>query len=284
MGTQKLSSLRVSRARFCSTRSGGARLGRRLLGAVVLLFGLLGCQEKAEEDRPGGINIGTPGAPIGKPGGQGGAVDNPSEDGTVRGVVVQYLSDSFAATTAYPGRANVRIADSSGRSVVDVDYDGVDFLAEGEVLGRRWVLVDPDEDSMLTTLTMQNFGAMLAIVPVTPRAVLDQIFQNITTPVELNNARAHLLVRVVDSAGRGVAGVATNSFAGSAQVIAYKEDAVWPSYLEATTEAGLAFVPNLQAPPFPGQLVTVVLTGAIDEEVEGRLVTGAITVINVVVP
>lgn len=267
-----------------TVRFEGAKFLRRRCCAVVLLLGLLGCQEKAEEERPGGINIGTPGSPIGKPGGEGGASDNPSEDGTIRGVVVQYLSDSFASTTAFPGRAQLRIASSSGSDSVDVAYDGVDFVAEGDVLGARWVLVEPDEASALATLTLQEFGSIGARVPVTPRAVLDQIFQNITTPVELNTARAHLLVRVVDGAGIGVAGVATSSFASGAQIIAYKEDAAWPAYLEATTEAGLAFVPNLQAPPFPGQALTVVLTGAIDEEIEARIITGAVTVVTVVAP
>lgn len=257
----------------------------RCAAAAALLLALLGCQEKTEEERPSGINIGTPASPTGKPGGQGGASDdNPSADGTARGVVVQYLSDSFSSTTAFPGRAEVRIASSAGGDSVDVAYDGVDFIAEGEVQGARWVLVDPDEESAFATLTRQDFGALRAAVPVTPRAVLDQIFQNITTPVELNTARAQLLVRVVDTAGSGVAGVATSSFASGAQIVAYKEDAAWPSYLEATTEAGLAFVPNLQAPPFPGQTLSVVLTGAIDEEVEARIITGAITVITVVVP
>lgn len=251
---------------------------------ALSLLALCGCQEKEEEERPGSINIGGPGSPTGTQNGGGGEAGDPVDSGVVEGVVVQYLSDAFAATTAFPGRAELRIASPSGTDSVDVTYDGVDFVAEGELLGGRWVLVDPDDASVLPTLTWQEFGSSRATVPVAPRAVLDQIFQNITTPVELNTARAQLLVRVVDSAGNGVEGVSTNSFASGAQIVAYKEDAVWPAYLEATTQAGLAFVPNLQAPAFPGQVVTVVLTGSVDEEVEGRLVNGAVTVITVVVP
>lgn len=251
----------------------------------LLCFVLSSCQEKDEAERPSSITIGGgPTAPTGTPQGQGGDDGDPSATGTARGVVVQFLNDSFDGATAFPGVAAISIASPSGSSSVETNYDGVDFAAEGEVLGERWVFVEPDDSSAFPTITLQEFGSEEASVPVVPRAVLEQIFQNLTTPAELNSARAQLLFRVVDSSGNSVSGVEADSFVIGEQSVAYKEGAIWAGYLEATTEEGLALVPNLPASAFPGQILTAVLTGAIDEEVDVRLVRGAITVVTVVVP
>lgn len=255
-----------------------------LLVLLLACSGLCGCQEKAEEERPGGIMIGGPSAPTGTPSGQGGDEGDPTAAGTVEGVVVQFLNDSFDSTTTFPGVAGISMASPFGGTAVETTYDGVDFVAEGDVIGERWVLIDPDDDSAFPTMTHQNFGEEEASLPVVPRAVLEQIFQNLTTPAELNTSRAQLLLRVVDTSGEGVVGVQADSLATGVQIVAYKEDGVWPAYLDATTEEGLTFVPNLEAPAFPGQVLLAVLAGAIDEEVEVRLVRGAITVVTVVVP
>lgn len=255
------------------------------VGFGLLCVGLSSCQEKEEQQRPSGITIGGgPTPPTANPEGQGGDDGTPTTIGTVEGVVVQFLDDSFENTTVFPGVADVTVASVSGSLPAEARYDGVDFVIDGEVVGKRWLLVEPDDSSAFPTMTLHELGSEEASVPVVPRAVLDEIFQNLTTPEDLNTARAQLVFRVVDSLGNGVSGVEADSFVIGDQSVSYRDDAVWAGYLDETTEEGLALVPNLEAPAFPGQVLTAVLTGAIDEEVEVRIVRGAITVITVVVP
>lgn len=255
-----------------------------LAGLGLVAAGLLACQGKDEQERPGGITIGAPSGPVASPQGHGGDDSDSTIDGSIEGVVVQLLNDSFSSTSAFPGGAEVTIASPDNSASVESRYDGVEFVADGDVFGERWVYVEPDDQSAYPTITAHRLDRIEASIPVVARTVLEQIFQNLTTPADLNRGRAQFLLRVVDSADNGVPGVVADSFAASVPVIAYKEDAIWAAYLDATTAEGLAFVPNLEAPGYPGQITTVVLTGAIDMEVDVRLARGAVTVFTVVVP
>lgn len=244
---------------------------------------LLSCQPKEEKERPGSITIGGAPGPAATPQQPNDDNPDPTTDGTIEGAVVQFLGDSFNSTTAFPGSAEVTITGLGSSASVETTYDGVDFVAEGAVFGDRWVYVEPEDETAFPTITWQRLGDAEASIPVVPRTVLDEIFQNITTPVAFNRARAHFLLRVIESGGGGVSGVVADGFAAP-QTVAYKQGASWPDYLDATTQDGIALVPNLEAPAYPGQVTTMVLTGAINEEIDVRLALGAITVITVVMP
>lgn len=260
--------------------------GRRASLGVALsaVFWPLACDGGEAPARPGGIDSGaTPGPRAGTEGdgGEGGA---PSGEGTVEGVVVQYSDDSFLSTSPFRGAADITFLNSTGTSQVGVRYDGNSFAGQGMILGQNWIYVEPDDASGYPTMTAQTVTEEGFEAPVISRALLDDIFLNLTTAAELEPNRAQLMLLVVDESGNPVPGVEADPFAARPPFVAYKQNANWVSYLDETTSDGLVFVPNLEALAFPGQAVQVILSGAVDAELDVRLARGAITLMTHVVP
>jgi hypothetical protein len=257
----------------------------RVLPSIILFVSVLlisGCGSE-EPERPDSVGIGGPVGVIGSGSGDGGE-EGGGTDGAATGQVVQFVDDSFSGVTAYVGLSVVSIASTDGRSAVDGEYDGAEFVVEGNVVGRRWVQASPiDDATRYPTITQQDFGEDASSVPVVQRVVLDQVFQGLTSPAEMVATRAQLVVRIVDGSGVGIAAVKANIFASNPN-IAYSDDGLWQSFGDATTSDGLILVSNLEASPFPGQAIQVLLTGAVEAEREARIAGGAITVLTVVVP
>ncbi len=262
----------------------GISRGRCVGFSLAALFSLPACSDGEAPARPAAIEGGGTVAPRPGDDGMGGEGGTASGEGTVEGVVVQYRDDSFRTTAPFVSAADVTFLSPMGTTRTLARYDGRSLVGEGAVLGDRWIHVATDDGSGYPTLTAEEVPTRDFEAKVVPAPVLDEIFVNLTTAAELDVSRAQLLILIVDADGNPVSGVDVDPIAARPQFVAYKQGSSWVDYLDETTGEGLAFVPNLEALAFPGQSVQVVLTGAIDGELDVRLARGAITMMTHVVP
>jgi hypothetical protein len=197
------------------------------------------------------------------------------------------VDDTFLQKVVYTRPSTVFVIDESGTSSVDGEFDGAELAVDGVTLtNNRWVAVEAINDNTIyPTVSQHDLRSGSIVAPLVPIAVVDEIFTKMTPETQFNEARAHILMRVVDGAGNGVEGVTPSVFSASTDSEpAYALDGQWLALDDSTNPEGLIFFANLEAPALPGQNTQIELTGTTEAEVTVRLVSGAITVVTVLVP
>ena len=115
-------------------------------------------------------------------------------------------------------------------------------------------------------------------MPLVSNGVIEDIFASSLTGVP-STAAAQVVIQILDTTGVGIGGVRVQIV--GAEFVAYADQTSWISSLDRTTASGLAFVGNLPASDFPGQIVTITLTGTVQRALPARIAQGAVTVLRV---
>jgi len=256
------------------------------VGFVALSGLLLACSTEDSDRAPGLTNFGGntgAGAPAGGsvPSGSAGDTGEPPVSEGTSNRVRTFTGDAFSETAELISSAEVHLINAAGDDYTSVNYDGDEFvLVEEDQRQDGWLVVDASDASIMSTVTRHDTTETV-IAPAMPRAVLDDILTSLGIEEVQPNA-AHLVVRLVDSSGDGVANVEP-IVTGGVNPLLIRDTTRWTNFDTLTTEDGLFLSYNIPTVSLPGTNVRVILGGALSEEFDARLVGGAITVMTVVV-
>jgi hypothetical protein len=235
-----------------------------------------GCDALAMQCRPSPPESG--GVPIG--GGEGGSTSDEVADWSGR--VLAFSDDYFDGGSVFGGRARISAIGRSGARVSG-DYDGSSFeLSDVLKSAQNWFLVEPAAGlGLLPTLTVVDTRSVRSdglAIGVARQLDVDGIFQ-LSLAGEAAPSRAQVVLRVVDSAGRSVAGVRAQL---TAEVVAYRAQASWDATEGGSTDdSGMIFLGNVPAAAAIGS-VNVALAGAVSARLDARVLAGATTVMTAV--
>lgn len=224
---------------------------------------------------------GGPGAGSGGSDGSGGMGGAPVAT-DLTGVVVAMNDEAFAQTAAFSGAATVFAESPTLAQGVSGTYDGASFsLADALQDRRAWVAVRPDDvAAFIDTISYQDTTETSVTAPLVSRALLQEIYFNLSTPAELAANAAQLVVRVFEANGAGVVGVTANTTAGT--FAAYSADGTFSETETVTDGQGIIILGNIAATRFPGSEFVLRLGGAAEAELTVRIAQGAVTLVDVV--
>jgi hypothetical protein len=240
-----------------------------------------------------GADIGTPGGEAGA--GGGGGMPGPGV-GSLAGTVLELAASDLQTRRNLLAGVQVRAAAASGPStepVIDeTDVNGA-FRLDGIAVARgTWVGVGafaspPVEPYMDTLQAVDATNDQLVNLLVARRdAVRDAVAVGFMGEgVELDPARAHVAIRFVRASGVPIPDVHI-AFPTFDQVpTAYDAGDAFNSAVDATSDRGMALLVNIQAPPYPGGVTSIV--AELDDQrlsAELQIAAGALTVVSAVVP
>jgi hypothetical protein len=223
-------------------------------------------------------------------GGAGGAGGDAGEAGgsdsvALTGRVNQLLDTRFQSSARYADAA-VLEAEGTAEASVSADWTGSGQFTLTGVLRQDpiWLSVRPNRDTTQVLRTLQpvhdpseTIEALLVARQTFEVGVLAQLVE----PIELDDSRAQAVIFVVDSAGRGLAGVTAGLPAAAA--IAYGRNGLFADEDDAGTDgSGLVVFGNVSARDYPGNDVRIEFGGVVDGFTEIRLASGAVSVATLV--
>jgi hypothetical protein len=200
---------------------------------------------------------------------------------SISGRVLGLTDDFFEQGVGLSANAEVS-ADGRGGSRVKATYDGSTFQLD-DVLKTsvNWFLTTPAANTgFLPTLmpgdTLRAKADEL-VVAVAPALQVEGILQSLGTA--RSDARAQIVVRVVDGRGRSVTGV-TSDF--TAETTAYRTAGVWRANDDGSDDSGLIFLGNA---PVGSALsrASINLRGSATGRVDVEIMAGATTLVTAVV-
>ncbi len=232
---------------------------------------------------PIGSGMATAGGSVGNAGANGvGGGGGASGAGTLQGSVVEWADESFVTTVAYNEPAQIRAEGSSGTSLVQARWNGVDpFELTGfRQAGTTWISVFPSSLSVLETLHPLSTALPSDVAfGLVASDMFDAIVQSLGVASARLPERGQVLFIFTGRNGNGLADVTVTST--DAEFIGYQERGVWSPGVEATDSAGLAVLLNLVTTEFPGVTRRVQLGGIASGFVEVRVASGAVSVVSV---
>jgi hypothetical protein len=265
-------------------------------GSVGLLFLTLasGCSEPTERTPATcqGCGIVTGGG-IGVPGSGGGAgtgSGNAGTAGTGTGVTLTgnvMLLDDFSLQSGsllIDDPVTLR-AQAEGGGDVTGTWDGLEPFELENVLSDPlvWVSLTPRNPvtQALPTLGPVNTskpdasGLVTVDLAVVDRTVVDTILDILTVPVLRDESKAILILEVTRPDGTPLPGVTVTATA--AETIVYGAAGTFTDDATRTDNSGLVLLVNVPATEWPGTLVGVTFTGALQGGADVRAITGAVT-------
>lgn len=273
--------------------------GGRRSAAWVLAIGAVGlgaaCQAKEVDRAPpfAGEGGSAPRPPLVIDGHAGSAGESGSggsegtggaaQTGKVVGRVVSILSEDFFFAEPFDQTAQVWAEPMSGSTWQRTPYDGTSFTFDDVALtSSTWLGAVPDD----TSPYHPSFANLVtkdgrADVPLVPRDVLDSVFLTLNLPEEPSPTAGHVVVRVVTPQGEGWQGVTVTVPAAS--LVTYAGGGTFSEFEEATSKEGLAVAGNVPARSFPGDFISVVLSGAVKRTVPVPVAADTVTLLQVTV-
>jgi hypothetical protein len=265
------------------------------LGAVAVLLVVLApaCSEPVER-KPAtcegcgaftGGGIGVPpaaGGSSGTGGGKSGAAGAESAV-TLTGNVI--LIDDFALKTGplLDDPATLR-AEAKGGGNVTGNWNGMDPFVIEDVLSDPfiWVHITPSSASVaLPTLVPMNTAAPAAGGTVTQNLgvvsslLIDTILNVLTVPVFRDPSKGILVLEVRKADGTPRPGVTVT--APTAETVVYGAAGTFTDDATQTDNSGLVLLVNVPASAWPGTLIGVTFTGALEGGADVRSITGSVT-------
>lgn len=260
---------------------------------------LAACEEPTERDPV--VCLGKCGYPADEGGGlpQGGrGGDDEGEggeagesDGVTLTSNVLLLNDlDFRNGGPFTDSAEIRVQKAGGGSVTG-NWNGTDpFRIENVLEGRAiWALGTPsaalNNDALATLEPVRtdnpNSDGVVEADPfaLVRASVMDNIYDLLTVPITLDRGRAQIVLRLVNDAGSGRAGVRVT--AQNAEVVIYAASGGFSDAEMQTDNTGLVVLANTPASAWPGSLVSVSFAGADTGAADLRVVAGAVTVVSV---
>lgn len=235
----------------------------------------------------------SPGSGSGGTAGSGGASGSTGE---ISGTVLEVASEDLVSTTSLQGEVDIRAASATQDDEDIVVQPGIDgsYRLQGIVRGEGvWVEVGSFEDPpiepfMDTVQVVDSRRAGVTDLHVVRTDMLRDLARTsfLNGIVDLDLARAHLIIRFVDSDGEPVEGI-TITFPDPQNVAtAYDAGDIYSDALDATSARGMAILLNLDAPAWPGSALTIVADRGGSDQLSApvRLARGAVTVVSAVVP
>jgi hypothetical protein len=200
---------------------------------------------------------------------------------SIPGRVIGFGDDFFDQGVSLSATAEVSAEGRSGARV-KTTYDRTSFQLEGVLkTAVNWFLTVPAAGSgfspTLIPVDTRTLKSDEVVVAVAPSLQLEGILQSLGTAP--SDARAQIVVHVIDAQGRSVTGVTTDF---TAEVTAYRTAGVWLASDEGTDDSGLIFIGNAQV----GSALTsasVNLRGAATARLDLEIMGGATTVVTAVV-
>lgn len=260
----------------------------RLLGgfACVLSVALAPACGQEEPERPPPI---ASGASSGLPPSGGGDGDDPGggpnlPDEGVAGLTYLLLDDRFVDREAFLDTVSIFVM-SGGEGFETEQSEAGEFAVVDAVPEvDQWIYARPVQTGRAyPTVVRKDTTQGPVDVELVQFSVIDEIMLTLSQSTSVNPNAAQLLIQIVDQSGNGVSGVQAQVIEEST-VISYATGDSWNDLRDNTDTEGLIFAPNLLVDEFPGDDIQVVLTGAIAEEHQVRVIEGAITVFRIVVP
>jgi hypothetical protein len=263
-------------------------------GAVALLFLTVGfgCSEPTERTPATCMNCGiVTGGGVGVPGTGGGAGMGGGQAGTgatsgvtLTGNVILLDDFGFEMGPLLDDTATLRAQAQGGGSVTG-EWSGLDPYVLEDVLSDplTWVSITPSSSmgEGLPTLVPANTtrpaadGSITLNLAVVGRTVVETILDILTVPVFRDESKAILILEVRKADGTPLPGVTAT--APTAETIVYGAAGTFTDDATATDASGLVLLVNVPASAWPGTLVGVTFTGALDGGADVRAVTGAVT-------
>jgi hypothetical protein len=264
----------------------------RLVAVAVLLAALApACSEPAERKPAtcegcgaftgGGIGVPGSGGSSGT-GGKSGAAGAESAV-TLTGNVI--LIDDFATKTGplLDDTAMLRAQAKGGGSVTG-SWNGLDPFVVDDVLSEPfvWVHIAPSSPSAaLPTLVPVNTaepaagGTVTQNLGVVSSVLIDTILNVLTVPVFRDPSKGILVLEVRKADGTPRAGVTVT--APNAEAVVYGAAGTFTDDATQTDNSGLALLVNVPASAWPGTLIGVTFTGALEGGADVRSITGSVT-------
>jgi hypothetical protein len=259
-----------------------------LFGAATVLLACAGSDDRpppASSGCPGGgVCPGTPPRSGASGGGEAGAGGAPGVDAgpttTVTGSVRVLANEEFSTATDFIGDGIVGATAAASRTTAP--FSGATYTLQGVLPdAATWMDVQAAAsplDVMSTILQADTRGGQVDLFFAT-RTTFESIGANLLFPLETRVDRGHLVLRFVDSGGRGVSGIVVS---GIGEAVAYDTGpGLFRDDEEATTEAGVAVVLNAQALPFPGSVTRVSYGGSRSGAVDVKLAVDSATLLTV---
>jgi hypothetical protein len=262
--------------------------------AAVALFWLafFGCGEPTERTPATCTNCGIyTGGGVGMPGSGGGAGTGNGTAGVAAttGVILTgnvILLDDFALKSGplLGDAATIRVQAKGGGTVMG-DWNGTDVFEVEDVLSSplTWANVTPMPSTSegLPTVTPVNTanptadGRVSQNLAVVSRTLIDTILDILTVPTVRDPSKAILVLEVRKTDNTPLAGV--TAIASGAETIVYGAAGTFTDDATQTDNSGTVILVNVPASAWPGTLVGVTFTGALQGGVDVRAVTGAVT-------
>jgi hypothetical protein len=261
-------------------------------GIAVVLLLPFGCGEATERDPATCMKCGVyTGGGVGMPGSGGGAGTGSSGAGagattgvTLTGNVI--LLDDFAVKSGprFDVPATIRAEAKAGGSVT-ANWNGTDTFVLEDVLSAplAWASVTPTPSGSegLPTLAPVNTsrpganGSVTQNLAVVSRTQIDTILDVLTVPTVRDPSKAILVLEVRKTDSTPLAGVTVT--APGAETVVYGAGGTFTDDATQTDNTGTVLLVNVPASAWPGTLVGVTFTGALEGGADVRAITGAVT-------
>jgi hypothetical protein len=261
--------------------------------AVALLLALgFGCSEPTERTPATCMKCGVYTGGVGVPGTGGGAGTGGGGSGgagamsgvTLKGRVILLDDFAFESGALLDDAATLR-AQAEGGGTVTGSWNGMDEYSLDDVLNDplTWVSVTPTPSTSmgLPTLAPTNTtrpaadGSVTQNLAVVSSTVIDTILDVLTVPAFRDETKAILILMVRESDGTPLPGVTVT--APTAETIVYGASGTFTDDATQTDGSGLVVLVNVPASAWPGTLVGVTFTGALDGGADVRAITGSVT-------
>lgn len=278
----------------------------RLAPALAAALVVGGCQNQGERPPPptcvgcggpAGISIGFPTSP----GGGGESGEEPAQGGasssdtvTLQGDLRLLVDDGrFAMGDLFASNATIKSTSADGRTATDawnkVDHYRIDDLPADTT---SWLLITPETAGADAEVTLEPVltqganaqGVVTADLGVVRESNMEAVFDLLSVPVQ-RDTRAGQVVLLLRSrsAGSGLvplSGVTVKSSAAAS--ISYSTGGGYSDVATQTDSTGVAILLNCPAGAWPGALVNVELSGAKTGGAEVRAVSGAVSLVTIV--
>lgn len=262
--------------------------------AAALLAALLGagCSEPTERTPATCMKCGVyTGGGVGVPGTGGGAGTGGGSGGagamggvTLKGRVILLDDFAFESGPLLDDAATLR-AQADGGGTAMGSWNGMDEYALDDVLNDplTWVSVTPTTTTNmgLPTLAPVNTtrpaadGSVTQNLAVVSRTIIDTVLDILTVPTVRDESKATLILMVRKTDGSPLAGVTVT--APTAETVVYGAAGTFTDDATQTDNSGLVVLVNVPASAWPGTLVGVTFTGALDGGADVRAITGSVT-------
>jgi hypothetical protein len=176
-------------------------------------------------------------------------------------------------------------AQARGGGSVTGTWDGLDPYELANVLSEPlvWVSLTPTSSATqglptlgpVNTTSPDSRGRVTVDLAVVDRTVVDTILAILTLPVLRDESKAILILEVSRPDGTPLPGVTVT--APTAETIVYGASGTFTDDATQTDSSGLVLLVNVPSSVWPGTLVGVTFTGALQGGADVRAITGAVT-------